>query len=233
MITDQVIANSGETLTTRLLREPDLTLAKTLDIARCIEVAHRQASDITNDSTDSSTNKTPTTNGKAEVNYVKQNFQNWKKKKFSTSGNNKYTPTYSQARHQPSSSHKPQLQGKQKASQLQCGRCGMIGHTSKLCRVARDKYCNNCGLIGHFATVCRTKKTQERGPKNKQPWKTTHRVNTLTDQEDIEDEDYVWAVGNQHHYLMLPINGIKYKFIIDSGATVNLMDEKNIYSTWI
>ena len=102
----------------------------------------------------------------------------------------------------------------------------MIGHTSKLCRVARDKYCNNCGLIGHFATVCRTKKTQERGPKNKQPWKTTHRVNTLTDQEDIEDEDYVWTVGNQHHYLMLPINGIKYKFIIDSGATVNLMDEK-------
>jgi hypothetical protein len=84
------------------------------------------------------------------------------------------------------------------------------GHTSKLCRVARDKY--------------RNAPPETAGPR--QPWKTSHKVNTLTDQQNIKKEDYVWVVGKPHECVVLPINEVPSKFIIDSGATVNLLDEQ-------
>ena len=119
----------------RLLREPELSLKKAIDICRATEVSETQLKSLgTNDSQ------------KFEVDVVDKS-------------SSKSIAGY---RHQPKQTfaHKPQgfKQPKQQdiGSQSPCGNCGRT-HQKGYCP-AQGKKCNFCYKLSHFKIVCRQKR---------------------------------------------------------------------------
>ncbi|XP_063904716.1 uncharacterized protein K02A2.6-like [Zophobas morio] len=85
---------------------------------------------------------------------------------------------------------------------------------------ARNKTCNKCGLIGHLDKCCRTKK------------KTTEQGKRIRNVEtgDPEDSEYAFQVQDEDSDLdsiQVLVGGVKARFLIDSGATCNVIDKKS------
>ena len=116
----------------------------------------------------------------------------------------------------PSRKYKKQQQGRGPGDS--CYRCGKIGHYGRDPECpARGKTCKSCGGKNHFARVCKTKKSN---PKDK--------VNHLSEQN--REPDYAFHVfeNDTPNTLMLSVGGVNMNFLIDSGATSNIVDE----GTW-
>jgi len=74
----------------------------------------------------------------------------------------------------------------------------------------KNKKCTSCGKLNHFAKVCRTV-----------PPGSVKRVT----EEDTDEEDYVNAVGEKKQPMCtLEIDGEHVELMLDSGASVNLID---------
>ncbi|XP_063918115.1 uncharacterized protein K02A2.6-like [Zophobas morio] len=102
-----------------------------------------------------------------------------------------------------------------------CYRCDGEGHraSDEKCP-ARNKTCNKCGLIGHLGKCCRTKK------------KTTEQGKRIRNVEtgDPEDSEYAFQVQDEDSDLdsiQVLVGGVKARFLIDSGATCNVIDKKS------
>ena len=84
---------------------------------------------------------------------------------------------------------------------------------------ARNKKCTSCGKLNHFAKVCRTVPPDS--------------VKRVTEEEGTDDDDYVYARGEKKQPMCrLEIDGEYLEMMLDSGASVNLIDEvtyKRIY----
>ena len=104
----------------------------------------------------------------------------------------------------------------------QCGRCGMKNHKSKDCRVTKGKKCMKCGIIGHFAKYCKTKNP-------KKPESHQVKANEITTESSSDDEAFVFKIGNEERPVY-PINveGTRINMLIDSGSTLNIMDEVSL-----
>ena len=103
----------------------------------------------------------------------------------------------------------------QKSTKATCYRCGRQGHFARNPNCpARNKTCNKCKQVGHFASVCKTKKVQlnEKG-------KINH-VET--------DDEYAFSVDSKNDFgkVQVTVGGQIIKMIIDSGASVNIIDRK-------
>ncbi|XP_028418333.1 uncharacterized protein K02A2.6-like [Dendronephthya gigantea] len=122
-------------------------------------------------------------------------------------------------------------------SRSKCYRCnGNYPHTG-VCP-AMGKTCNTCHKQNHFAAVCRQRKSQER-PRNfkGQKKKQQHRVNKVATKSQhntssSEDEYVFMTVGANvktkvHPTAMVTIGKENIEFIVDTGATVNLIEESD------
>jgi len=110
--------------------------------------------------------------------------------------------------------------------------------------------CRSCGLKNHWSQVCRKSQYQDqsatqnnhpttatrgrgRGRRFQQPQHVRHVDNDQQSDGESKSDDnssYVFSVGNvsasKQPTTQVDIQGTKIKFIIDSGASVNLIDEK-------
>ncbi|CAB3996604.1 Hypothetical predicted protein [Paramuricea clavata] len=118
---------------------------------------------------------------------------------------------------------------------------------------AKSAICNHCGIKGHFAKVCRTrgksfaskgnleklqtqgftspdKRRQSRWDENKQRKQQAKVVGisqSESNTESSEDEDYVYTVSQETRektHTTVKINGQDVLFLVDTGATVDIID---------
>ena len=106
-----------------------------------------------------------------------------------------------------------------------CRNCGGHFPHKQVCP-AKDKDCKACGKRGHFARVCRTNP-----PKPKPVNAITQSLDkNLPNSEEVEEYEYeyVYAVNNSPNCpptCLVEIEGERLSIMIDSGASVNLIDE--------
>ncbi|CAG2251175.1 unnamed protein product [Mytilus edulis] len=127
--------------------------------------------------------------------------------------------------------NKKQNQNKSELKQISCYACGFSGHykTDPKCP-AKGKKCRLCQNEGHFEKCCKSKKKIS---KNHYSRKTNVRHVESADDTcsepdyENEDDDYAFTVhGNQGKVSKFSVNvgGIDVPVVIDSGATVNIID---------
>ena len=112
-----------------------------------------------------------------------------------------------------------------------CYSCGRMGHKSfdENCP-ARTRKCNKCGQVGHFAKVCKEnprKYTSYRGGRRQ----SSGARYVQEDNADVVD-DYAFGITEDCVYSVsakmaeLKVGGISLQFLIDSGASCNIISEE-------
>ena len=115
-----------------------------------------------------------------------------------------------------------------KVRNLRCFRCDREGHMARSDSCpARNKKCITCSKIGHFAVVCRDKK-RGRGVKlisTEKPGEDS--LDSKKDIRSSSSEEDIWRIEDRHRFsseIEILVEEIPIKFIIDSGAGVNIID---------
>ena len=119
-----------------------------------------------------------------------------------------------------------------------CGRCGATGHQSHEFRRNRGKTCSKCKKL-HFAKMCRSKPVtidhKHQIPQFRQQSGTHHNVHVAQPQEDnnvnhVQQEPndiYIFIIqsNNQLQKYPVSINNTEKMMLVDSGTTLNILDE--------
>ena len=103
-----------------------------------------------------------------------------------------------------------------RSSTQQCRNCGGIFPHIGECP-AKRKECRACGKCGHFSKVCRSKFKR-------------HKIHQVAHLPTDEEPHYIFTVQNNHEHSTSPfcqvhISNEPVQTIIDSGASVNIIDE--------
>ena len=104
-----------------------------------------------------------------------------------------------------------------------CQQCGLTWpHNAKPCP-AKGQVCHKCGKQNHFARMCLTKVPQQQGQQS--------HVNQVTsDPDSSSDDEYLYVLSQDTHGSKIPrmsvmINEIPVDMIIDTGASIDILDE--------
>ncbi len=106
---------------------------------------------------------------------------------------------------------------------LTCFCCVLSGHKAKdLSCLGKGKNCNKCGKSGYFGRVCKS------SPKPSNP-QSRSSVNLITPRfdNDSSDDEYLFTFGNSSRRVPVIINGQEIPMVVDSGATVNVLDSNS------
>ena len=118
---------------------------------------------------------------------------------------------------------RPKSQPRQNAKPKGCFRCGKVGHFAKdpSCP-AKDKICHKCGFKGHFQKFCNTK---QKGKGKEKGASKFNNSNIRLVKEDSSSDEYAFSVGSGTEKMSIYLDGHCVDVIIDSGATVNIIDK--------
>lgn len=199
-IRDQVIAACFSTkFRKRLLAEPDLTLQKVVSIGQSLESAHYQSKEIESSAASSV----------ESVNFTRR------------------------PQSRPRNADKS---NKNTSSSKSCGRCGAKGHISSECRRTKNHTCSKCGKVGHFQSMCRSKPKSAPSQGNACALTTdsssadgvsVQLARTII-QSDSDDDIYAFSIRNDSSHrdtFPVTVDGTQVSVFIDSGTTVNIIDE--------
>ena len=218
-IRDQVIDKCvSKELRRRLLREPDIDLSKLLTISRAFEQSHFQAKEMEQplQSSDS-------------INAIRPRYST-----ENSCGSRRESPSHFNGASQGPSQSSPYNLSKQEPTRWRsqpCYCCGNTGHRAKDIRCpANGKTCRSCGKVGHFATVCRScpKPANYTSPPQNQAFQVSEH-NNVTSYSD--DDECIFRVQQFPNLPTTDINvdGLSIAVVIDSGATVNIVDRDTYY----
>ena len=153
-----------------------------------------------------------------------------------------------QSPYRPNRFQTPTISG---GSNIVCYCCGNSGHRAKDPRCpAEGMSCNNCHKLGHFARVCRQSRSNSKpvilrfNNQNKTSGdKQSHEINKSSSgsrgniryvsdfpfpvpEESVSDDEYVFELGvtGRMPQATVKIGEFPVDFIVDSGATVNVLD---------
>ena len=188
----------------RALRENDMTLTKLIETARALEISDIQAKTIEE--------------GSQSVNAVRHHHE---ERRYST----KSAPSHKSAQRGSSHHHQHRLN---QQHQLSCGWCGTGQHSRDKCP-AKDKVCSSCSKMGHFAKVCRSKDKRRRNHFSANVNAVHHTVQRDSDTSISSDEEYVFGVSMKSSVIPkvnVDLFGESVPFLIDTGASVNILDEQ-------
>ncbi|CAB3985054.1 uncharacterized protein LOC110987377 [Paramuricea clavata] len=225
-IKSQIILNcSSSHLRRRALRDSPLTLKALLDLGRAMEISEKQASQSGIESQSISPDETEL------LNYTRLSQRSQSRQSPS--------PPFPRSREFPSPS-------------CTCGHCGYAypHPQGQVSCPARGSQCRSCGKMKHFARCCRSKpirptfaessssRPQSRfqpPPPNsfpRQPPPREIRHVTDTQQYPTSDDEYLFTVaisqvGNSTTpKAKVMIANVPLQMLIDSGASINVIDEK-------
>lgn len=198
-ILSQVIQHcSSSRLRKRALREPDKSLKDILELGRSLELADTQAAAIEDESVNSIHRPRPPNNQKPRTTPTKTSH-----------------PTNNQ-RNKPLN------------TQTTCRNCGGQYPHNTACP-AKGKTCNYCKKPNHFKTVCNKLKRRQQVNNMSSGDKSAE-----TDSNDSDDYCYTIHIENEVvntvkqplPKVSLKLNNINTSLLIDTGSTVNIIDEE-------
>ena len=221
-ICDQAIDKCvSKELRRRLLREPDIDLSKLLTISRAFEQSHFQAQEM----------EQPFTQPSDSINAIRPRYNT-----ENSGGSRRETPSHINiGASRGASNSSPYNQSKQEFTRWRsqpCYCCGNTGHRAKDVRCpANGKTCRSCNKVGHFASVCRSrpKPANYTSPPQNQALQVNEQ-NNVTSYSDDDDE----CIFRVQQFPNLPttninVDGLSVPVVIDSGATVNIVDIDTYY----
>ena len=240
------------TIRRRLYRVTDLDIEKILKICRTDELANEQAKKVENKSTEQI--NAMKYKGSPRKPVYEQNWQrNPQAHKSSQQAQSRPSPSKSNPYQQL---YTPPIQSRNHQFGIKCSRCGRSNHKAAECRIAKDKYCNKCGRLGQFlfCRTKVSNHSQNRPPRRNQTVnhlnydeqeyqddrymynERDQKVNFISQHRQEEtfcdpydqDNEYIFALDNKMDTLKvnLMIDDVPVKFLLDSGATVNIIDKE-------
>lgn len=120
---------------------------------------------------------------------------------------------------------------KDSVSVRKCFRCGCKDHISwdQNCP-ARKAKCSKCNRFGHFASECRSKLETHKQNFGKKSIRKVEAADKIDEVDMSEHTEYVMTIDKGFKInkcmVTLKIGGISTEVLIDSGADVNVMDNK-------
>ncbi|XP_064639559.1 uncharacterized protein K02A2.6-like [Lineus longissimus] len=201
-----ITGTNSHQLRRKALRE-DMNLTKILDTGRAFELSEHQATKL-EESQHQTVNKIRAKDKSQGKGSQRQSRPKQKTRRFQSQSKP------DQDRRRDGRDTRPQ----QQHNDQNCGKCGGRPHKVSSNCPANGQECHRCKKIGHFGRMCRSK---------------TNRANTLMTEAD-EDSDYCYftqAAKSNNPTLCTITIGKKPKMarvpmMIDSGASVNLVDSK-------
>jgi len=128
-----------------------------------------------------------------------------------------------------------QDQGSEKKQKnTKCGLCGGVYPHKDKCP-AQGKVCSNCGKQNHFSKVCRSNGKSKFSKYPNHQARVVELESATAEHEATqvrtEEEGYVFDVSlppvSEKPYFMVEISGTPVKIMADSGATVNILNERD------
>ena len=194
----------------KLLRTPGLKLEGLLDIGRVNDTVEAQAQVVEG--------KINETLPEDSVNFVhKKSFH----KSFTQSNKDNSNKRYSQSDRKLGKHTNNHKYTNNRIGERRCFKCGLKFPHEGACP-ALGQRCRKCNGNNHFAAVCKANSSRQ---------KTDNVNNVDTDIDNTKqnetDDDYVFSMHmeNKLPTVNLNIQGIEAKFIIDTGASINVIDE--------
>ncbi|UYV63325.1 K02A2.6-like, partial [Cordylochernes scorpioides] len=190
MIRDQIIEKcNNKKLKEKLLQQENLTLSKTIDIARMLEISRKEIR-LLEPQNDQTLNRVQ---NKPKKHY---NANNFNKGRFTNQG----TPSFSGA------------------SKPKCYRCGLDTHSAQECG-AKKMTCSFCNKLGHLFRACRNRPNQNNNRNHKNfnqtKVKTIQEENKTEVGESSDEYTYYTGAENKEK---VQIDGSEINMIIDTGS---------------
>ncbi|UYV80953.1 K02A2.6-like, partial [Cordylochernes scorpioides] len=190
MIRDQIIEKcNNKKLKEKLLQQENLTLSKTIDIARMLEISRKEIR-LLEPQNDQTLNRVQ---NKPKKHY---NADNFNKGRFTNQG----TPSFSGA------------------SKPKCYRCGLDTHSAQECG-AKKMTCSYCNKLGHLFRACRNRPNQNNNRNHKSfnqtKVKTIQEENKTEVGESSDEYTYYTGAENKEK---VQIDGNEINMIIDTGS---------------